>query len=221
MAGPFSEIGAMGPDASEASYTSLAIQLDGTRGIPARWEVARGVGRELGVLTAASATAEVERVFDEPHARDGDSRERAAADSNTETGARATLRGQPGAPAEASAGIAAFAELIESRRVEVESWRRSVRAMELADSIEISLRRGRRIEVHYRQMTEETSYKGMMSAMGCGLLLLAPLALVTAGMLSAVFGWRILRFWYAPVLAVLMAFLVVQILARMVARRSD
>jgi hypothetical protein len=94
--------------------------------------------------------------------------------------------------------------------------------MELADSIEISLRRGRRIEVHYRPLTEETSYKGMMSAMGCGLLLLAPLSLLIAGMLSAVFEWPILRFWYAPVLAIFVAFLLFQVLARFAVRpRSE
>jgi hypothetical protein len=91
--------------------------------------------------------------------------------------------------------------------------------MELADSIELSLRRGRRIDVYYRQLTEETSYKGMMSALGCGLLLLAPLVLVIAGVINAVFGWRLTKFWYVPVLVIFVGFLLLQLVARVMAKR--
>jgi hypothetical protein len=59
----------------------------------------------------------------------------------------------------------------------------------------------------------------MMSAVGCGLLLLAPLVLVVAGIFNALFGWRLARFWYVPVLVIFVAFLLLQLLARAVVKR--
>ena len=53
--------------------------------------------------------------------------------------------------------------------------------MELTDTIEISLRCGRMIDVHRQQLTEELSFRGTMSAVGCGALLVLPALLIFAG----------------------------------------
>ena len=195
LSGPFEEIGAMGPDTTDTTYATLAVHLNGSRGIPVRWEVARVQDEEHGVLVATGPDTEMEIEFPEP-----------VVDPSAEPSS------------EALAAIESFEDLVHAGTPQVEGWQRCVRAMELADSIEISLRRGRRVEVHYRPMTEETSYKGMMSAVGCGLLVLALITLVFAGMLHAVFGWKLMRFWYVPVLVIFVAFLALQLLARLAAR---
>lgn len=206
LAGPFSEITAVGADASAAAYAALGVHLHGRAEIPVRWEVARAQQEEQGFLAATGPETELSLTFAEtptpPATPDG------------------APPGGASPSAEAVAGITAFEDAIRAG-LPPEGWQRSVRAMELADSIEISLRRGRRIEVHYRQMTEETSYKGLMSAAGCGLLMLGLAILVFAGMLNAVFGWRLTRFWYVPVLVLFVGFLALQILARLLARRTD
>jgi hypothetical protein len=196
-AGPFTEISAIGPDASDAAYASLAVHLHGPGGLPVRWEVGRAQEGIEARMTASGSGGD----------------------------RHVTLAGPPrdrvekySASAESLAAVEAFVANVNPCPPLLD-WNRCVRAMELADSIEISLRRGRRIDVYYRQLTEETSYKGVMSAFGCGLLLFAPVVLFMAGVVNAVFGWRLTRFWYLPVLVILVAFLVVQLFARLMARR--
>lgn len=196
VVGPFSDIAAIGPDVSHAAYASLAVHLHGPQGVPVRWEVARPLAGEQAELIAEGGDEHL-RVPLEVHA----------------------VRDAAGVRVESLAGLAEFSKVIGTPSLLLESWRRAVRAMELADSIEISLRRGRRIDVYYRQLTEETSYKGTMSAIGCGLLLLAPVVLLVAGIINAVFGWRLTKFWYLPVLVIFVGFLLVQLFARMMARR--
>jgi hypothetical protein len=40
-------------------------------------------------------------------------------------------------------------------------------------------------------------------------------------MLNAVFGWRLTRFWYVPVLIVFVGFLSLQIVARLLVQRPE
>jgi hypothetical protein len=201
VAGPFTEISAIGPDTSDAAYASLAVHLHGPAGVPVRWEVARAQTTEQATMSAIGQEGERQITLGPPQA----------------DGPGASVGGS----AEALAGIASFATNRQLTSRPLEDWQRSVRAMELADSIELSLRRGRRIDVYYRQLTEETSYKGMMSAVGCGLLLFAPMVLVVAGVINAVFGWRLTKFWYLPVLAIFVGFLLLQLVARIMARRPE
>jgi hypothetical protein len=60
--------------------------------------------------------------------------------------------------------------------------------MELTDTIEISLRRGRMIDVHRQQLTEELSFRGTMSAWGCGVLMVLPPLLLLAGWIAELLG---------------------------------
>ena len=55
------------------------------------------------------------------------------------------------------------------------------RAMELSEAVVRSLRRGRTIDLHYEAISEEASFKSIMTSTGCtillGTLLILPLAL--------------------------------------------
>ncbi|MCO6454920.1 MAG: hypothetical protein J5I93_06440 [Pirellulaceae bacterium] len=69
----------------------------------------------------------------------------------------------------------------------VPDWTDACRDLEIADSVTVSLRRGRTIQLHHEQHTEEGSFKGVMAVGGCGLLLLGLLALIV---FSVVEGFR-------------------------------
>jgi myo-inositol 2-dehydrogenase/D-chiro-inositol 1-dehydrogenase len=93
------------------------------------------------------------------------------------------------------------------------------RAMELSEAVVRSLRRGRTIELHYEAITEEASFKSIMTSTGCtillGILLLLPVALAgpALGM-----SWTIYLAWLIP--PVLVAFAIAQIL-RLGIRREE
>ena len=85
------------------------------------------------------------------------------------------------------------------------------RAMELSEAVVRSLRRGRTIDLHYEAISEEASFKSIMTSTGCtillGILFLLPLALAgpALGM-----NWTIYLAWLIP--PVLVVFAVVQVL---------
>ena len=50
-------------------------------------------------------------------------------------------------------------------------WDNACRAMELAESVQQSCRRGKTISIHHEQHTEEATFKSVMAAGGCLLLI--------------------------------------------------
>lgn len=90
-------------------------------------------------------------------------------------------------------------------------WLDACRTMELADAVEHSLQRGRTIELHYDTPSEHATFKGIMSGVGCFLLIVGLLVLVAAT--TAVnAGVPLADYWPYVLLAVLVAFLLLQCL---------
>jgi myo-inositol 2-dehydrogenase/D-chiro-inositol 1-dehydrogenase len=85
------------------------------------------------------------------------------------------------------------------------------RAMELSEAVVRSLRRGRTIDLHYESISEESSFKSIMTSTGCmillGALLILPLAL--AGPALGVNGTIYIAYIIPPLL---IAFAAIQIL---------
>ena len=86
-----------------------------------------------------------------------------------------------------------------------------IRAMELSESVVRSLRRGRTIDMHYESISEESTFKSIMTSTGClillGSLLVLPLAL--AGPALGVNGTIYIAYLIPPVLVL---FAVLQVL---------
>ncbi len=84
---------------------------------------------------------------------------------------------------------AALADLLRKVGSDVHSptWKTAARGMELADSIELSLRKGKTIPLYNTAPSEQGTFKGVMAAMGC-FLMFASLGLVLLGLLLARFG---------------------------------
>ena len=87
--------------------------------------------------------------------------------------------------------------------------------MELTDSIEISLRRGRMIEIHDQQLTEQLAFKGTMAALSCGVLVLLVPLLLVAGWIAGLFGIPVANYWPHVLLVLLALFLGLQLLPKL------
>jgi myo-inositol 2-dehydrogenase/D-chiro-inositol 1-dehydrogenase len=85
------------------------------------------------------------------------------------------------------------------------------RAMELSEAVVRSLRRGRTIDLHYEAISEEASFKSIMTSTGCmlllGVLIILPLALAGPALGA---GWTIYLAYLIPPL--LIVFTVLQVL---------
>jgi hypothetical protein len=104
------------------------------------------------------------------------------------------------------------------------TWNVATAAMEIVDTIELSLQKGRTIEVHQQRLTEQLAFRGTMAAFGCGLLLLMLFLIVLAGFVGDVIlgkGMNLIvkDFWPIILLAVLALFLLMQALPWLVKRR--
>ncbi len=95
----------------------------------------------------------------------------------------------------------------------------ATRAMELAEATARSLRKGRTVDLHYERISEEASFKSVMTSTGCmlfiGSLLVLPLALAGPPL---GFAWTIYIAYLIPVLLVL--FVILQTL-RFAVRKAE
>ena len=93
----------------------------------------------------------------------------------------------------------------------VPDWLDACHTMELADAAQHSLERGRTIELHYEAPSEHSTFKGVMSGVGCLLLGVGLLVLIVAT--TAVHaGVPLADYWPQMLLGVLVAFLLLQLL---------
>jgi hypothetical protein len=77
------------------------------------------------------------------------------------------------------------------------------------------------IDVHHPQLSEELAFKGTMSAAGCGMLLVLPPLLLVLGWLAGLVGLPVAQYWPHVLLALLAAFLAVQVLSKLLLRKSN
>jgi myo-inositol 2-dehydrogenase/D-chiro-inositol 1-dehydrogenase len=91
--------------------------------------------------------------------------------------------------------------------------------MELAEAAARSLRRGRTVDLHYEEISEEASFKGVMTSLGCAVLL-GILVVLPAALMGPAMGlpWTIYLAWAIPPL--LVGFILLQTL-RFAIRRGD
>ena len=94
-------------------------------------------------------------------------------------------------------------------------WDQACRVMELEDAVQRSARRGRTIELHNEMVSERDTFKSMMAAGGCGLLLWVMVLLLVAGVVEGLrlpirdnLFWRL---WPVYLAAPLFIFLLMQL----------
>ena len=106
-------------------------------------------------------------------------------------------------------------------------WLESARAVDLAETIHDSLRRGRTIDLFNETYSEDASFKGAMGIAGCGLLLFGLFSVMVVAALQMVarqLEWRraaeILGKWPYLLLIVFGVFLLLQLLRFLIPRPS-
>jgi hypothetical protein len=119
------------------------------------------------------------------------------------------------APLHAIQGLIAAVSAAEAERQSASgsTWDAATRAMEVVDAVELSLEKGRTIDVFQQQLTERLAFRGTMSALGCGLLLLGFLVVLIVTLIGGIegaAGQRLVPFWPIVVVGVLAAFLLLQ-----------
>jgi len=199
LAQEVSKVGAMSSTPSD--FSNLSVQMSGSTSALVRWSVvpagaSSGARLVVAAMGGNSATL-VAPDGDEPWTLEL----RQQGKTTTET--FADWDGP-------LAAIERFEAAMTGGPIEPD-WTAASQDLELADAVERSLRRGRTVELHYEDHTEEASFKGIMAAGGCGLLLLA-LLLVVAATTAAHFGLPLAQFWPVGLLLVLGAFLAMQFL---------
>mgnify|MGYP002622867260 FL=1 len=174
ITGELTRLGAIAGAAGETSedYAGLSVQMSGPSGVIGRWTVdpaSATLGGQLTILgTRGKAIVDMptgdqpwtmERVVDGQSSRESFDEwdpARAALDWLA-----AALTGDSPSP----------------------DWVDAARDLELAETIERSLAKSRTIELYYEDYTEQGTFKGTMTSVGCGLLLfgLCMLGLVGIG----------------------------------------
>jgi len=211
VAGRLNRLGAHGSPDQQATYAGLSVQLLGNNNIPVRWEVGP-VGQSPNPhLTLIGEHGTINIEFDEQG--------QALQIETSHAGQSQTTQLEQASGAQAA--LDRFVASLRSENTQTTTWPTALHAMELADTIEISLRRGRMIDVHNQQLTEQLAFKGTMSALGCGVLMILPPLLLFLGWLAGLAGFPIADYWLHALLLLLVAFLLLQVLPKLLLPSPD
>ncbi len=202
VCGDLTGISAMGPaGADDAAYANLGVQLSGPSQVLVRWSVGPVEGRAGVRLTLVGASGKASLELAD------------AVDEATELvivreGQR---RSEPLAAYEPAAAAIAELERGMAGQPSVPSWPDACRDVESAESIARSLAKGRTVQLYNEEHSEHGTFKGTMTSLGCGLLVLSLVVFLLAAALA---GPNNAFFSYVPhfILGVLALFLAIQTL---------
>lgn len=180
IAGPLKRLTASGGKQSaerKASLASLVVQAEGESAFPVRWSVAP-VGEFDGAkVRIVGSSGEV--VLEMPSA--GNWRLRGPG-----------LMEEYEPPDEAETALEELERSLAVRKLDEPSasspltWLNACRAVEAMEAIDRSLARNRAVDLYNEDHSEESSFKGIMAASGCLMLLGTLAALTCAGALTVV-----------------------------------
>lgn len=223
VTGDIRRVSAIGPSAAESSFAALQVQMTATNIGSLRWSIGSAATNAAGLqlsLLGERGTITL--------------REQSALDPETsQWQLEVATDDQPDArqlpPFDApQLAIKRFAkaavEANAGARSESSTWEAATRAMEVVDAIELSLQKGRTIEVFQQHLTEQLAFRGTMAALGCGLLLLifaAAFVIALLGGAEGVIKEKIAPAWPLLLLAVLAFFLFLQAIPLLAQKRKS
>jgi predicted dehydrogenase len=219
VAGDVRSVSAVGPRnvpprGADTNYASLQVQLSGSGAATVRWSIVPTPGQASRVevtLIGERGTATLRLPPDYDPAGAG-----GAEAGSLEIAVGDRRESRPLQPWDAPrVAIDALAAALSANATEksaaASTWQDATIAMEIADAIELSLQKGRTIEIYPQKLTEQLAFRGTMAAFGCGLLFVGLLILVVAGVLGDALNVPLMRFWPWVLLAVLAMFLLLQV----------
>jgi predicted dehydrogenase len=215
LTGDPARLGTLGAADPDSAWSTLAVGFSGPTHAPVRWQVAPGSPAGL-TITLQYARGAMRLT---------------APDDETPW----TWFGPPAVTAASTRSATVLDELLRSLRRQPPSemssippatWPDAARAIELADTVPRSLAKGRAVDLHQEEFSELGTFRGTMASLGCGLVLLALLVLLAATLVAGIaaeFDWElgksITGAWPVVVLAVLSAFLALQLLPLLIEKK--
>jgi hypothetical protein len=224
VAGDIRRVSAIGPAAVDSSFASLQIQMSATEMSSLRWSVASSPINSAGMqlkLLGERGTITLQEVNGE--AGDVQWHLNTTVEGTSET---ETISAEHPARRAIERLATAVVDSDPEERAAASTWPAATRDMEVVDAVELSLQKGRTIEVFQQQLTEQLAFRGTMAALGCGLLLLVFFGVIGVAMLGGAEGvmrQRLAPAWPIILLAVLAFFLLLQAVPLLAqkARKSD
>lgn len=197
LVGDLNSLSAMAPGWEQGQLGNLGVQMTGPAGISVRWSI--GPVETVGGLRVSVLGPDGKAALTLP-------------DSGQAGELLVHLGGQTSAIAleTTDASERALAAFV-SDAPDCPDWHAAARGMELADSIELSLRKGRTIPLYNTAPSEQGTFKGIMAAAGC-FVLVAGLGLILLGLLLARLGVPHANKIPLAVAALLIVFLLLQLL---------
>jgi myo-inositol 2-dehydrogenase/D-chiro-inositol 1-dehydrogenase len=197
LAGEVEKVSALGTIEDERASGHLGVQMTAGDGTLVRWSIGPAVGADdvrLMIVgsrgqTSISIEADGRRLVGAGNAAD-------------------ESRQYSGAEVEQAAAEAVVAALGDTSHA---LWRDALADLEVVEAVERSLRRGRTVELFHEEASEQGTFKGIMAAGGCLLLLLSIGLAITATIVGKFRLW-IANAWPFVLLAILVFFLLLQLL---------
>ena len=208
IGGDVMRLGAMAGGTGDSAYGTLGVQMSGPLGIAARWSVIGGPheGFQISALGTTGKAVIQEHVVGQPWIM--------AVSSDSQPEVQTSTPYNPAIEALCSLHCA-----IRGKHAKAD-WVDASRAVELAETIDRSLQKGRTIELYYEDYSEAGTFKGTMASLGCGLLLLGLFLMGAVGIAEQIFGVASTRFWPYLLASLLGGFLLLQFLL-FVSRRRE
>lgn len=213
LAGDLTRLAALSPDSAGGKLSNLGVQLSGPEGILVRWSI-----RPIETVASARLTvigSQGRAVLNMPQGADPWTLELYPSQTPAQTErfeayqpAVETLQQIEGALAATMAGGEALP-----------AWSEAARAVELTETIDRSLARGRTIELYQEEYSEEATFKGKMAALGCLMLIVAFFVVVLAT-IAAGFKLPVADKWPIALAVILGIFLAMQFLQLAFPRRE-
>lgn len=200
VAGDMTRLGAMASAHQTGNYAGLGVQMTGATGIASRWSVEPMHGEPGGQLTVLGAHG---KATVEIHADDTPWTLEVVAGGKTDR--RMFDDWNP-----ADKALAQLASAMHGAPVEPD-WVDAARAVELAETIERSLHKSRTIDLYYEDYTEQSTFKGLMASIGCGLLIFG-LLVMGAVAIGDLMGLPVRKSWAYLLAGGLGIFLLLQLL---------
>jgi myo-inositol 2-dehydrogenase/D-chiro-inositol 1-dehydrogenase len=220
VCGDVTKLSALGSPGEAAAYANLGVQMSGPGPVVVRWSVGPAENAPQGRLTLAGlrGKAILHIPADESPADPWRLERRVEGHEETE----AFLKWNT-----PQAALDELASVIAGKPTEA-AWLDAARAVELAEAIDRSLAKGRTIELHNEEFTDVGTFKGVMTSLGCGLLVAGLFAMLAVGLIEfiarkqgAMILADALRFWPYCLAGFLVLFLLLQLVLKMASPPSD
>ncbi|MGE0608140.1 MAG: hypothetical protein AB7O62_13680 [Pirellulales bacterium] len=189
------------PDES-ARYSSLTVQLAGMAGAAVRWSVEPASAGNFLRITLRGSRGKAALTLNEERPDAVTGRMEYTSDGTQRVENFAAWSGN-------AMALDVFHQAVAGQPPSPD-WIDAARSVELAETIDRSLRKGRTIELHFEDYSEEATFKGTMTSLGCGLLMLGLILLFVAA-LAARAGVSCAGYYLYGLLAVLGLFLLLQL----------